>query len=299
MSNRNWFYASEGQQKGPLPEGQLRDLIARGAVRSDTLVWTEGMAGWQKAGEIPGLVPSAGAPPVFPVQAAGAPPQVVASGSYSGGPLSIDFGIWDFTWRSIVFAIASCFVIPVPWMLVWYLKWLIPHVRVPGRPNLSFEGTAMTVVPWFFGGIVVIIAISMIGSQALNIVTFLIEIALYWLFFKWLIANLASNGQPLGLSFIGTPWALLGWTLLSVVSFITIVGWAWVYAAMTRWFYRNIDGTRHEVIFNGTGLELLWRAIVAAIGASFIIPIPWVYRWLWQWFASQTVLVERGSQPGV
>jgi len=35
---------------------------------------------------------------------------------------------------------------------------------------------------------------------------------------------------------------------------------------------------------------------VAAIAAMFIIPIPWVYRWLWQWLASQTVLAERGTQ---
>ena len=50
MSNRSWFYASSGQQQGPFVEDQLRDLIARGAVRADTLVWSEGMAGWQKAG---------------------------------------------------------------------------------------------------------------------------------------------------------------------------------------------------------------------------------------------------------
>ena len=45
-----------GQQQGPFPEIQLRELIARGTVTADTLVWTEGMAGWQKAGEIPGLM---------------------------------------------------------------------------------------------------------------------------------------------------------------------------------------------------------------------------------------------------
>ena len=50
MASRSWFYASEGQQQGPYPEIQLRDLIARGTVTADTLVWTEGMAGWQKAG---------------------------------------------------------------------------------------------------------------------------------------------------------------------------------------------------------------------------------------------------------
>lgn len=297
MSNRNWFYASEGQQKGPLPEAQLRDLIGRGTVRADTLVWTEGMSGWQKAAEIPGLVPGAGAPPAFPQ--AGGPPQVVASGSYSGGPLSVDFGIWDFTWRSFVCSIASCFIIPAPWMIVWYLKWLIPHIHVPGRPNLSFEGTAMTIVPWFFGGVVVVIAASMSGYQSLNILVLLVEIALYWLFFKWFVGSLASNGQPLGLSFSGSFWAYLGWFALTIVSAITIIGPAWVYAAWTRWFCRNIEGTRHEVIFNGTGLEFLWRGIVAIIGFSFIIPIPWVYRWLMQWIASQTVLVERGSQQDV
>jgi hypothetical protein len=33
---------------------------------------------------------------------------------------------------------------------------------------------------------------------------------------------------------------------------------------------------------------------VAAIASIFIIPIPWVYRWMSQWLASQTVLAERG-----
>ena len=35
--------------------------------------------------------------------------------------------------------------------------------------------------------------------------------------------------------------------------------------------------------------------IVAAIASIFIIPIPWVYRWMSQWLASQTVLAERGA----
>ncbi|MBS0530945.1 MAG: DUF4339 domain-containing protein, partial [Proteobacteria bacterium] len=55
MSNRSWFFASGETQQGPYSEGQLRDFIARGTVRADTYVWTEGMAAWQRAGEIPGL----------------------------------------------------------------------------------------------------------------------------------------------------------------------------------------------------------------------------------------------------
>jgi hypothetical protein len=139
------------------------------------------------------------------------------------------------------------------------------------------------------------VGVALTGIELLSNLMFLVQIALYWLFIIWLIANLASNEQPLGLSFSGSFWAFLGWTILAVVSVITIIGWAWVYAAMTRWVCRNIQGTR-EVVFTGTGLELLWRTIVAAIASVFIIPIPWVYRWMWRWLASQTVLTERGAQ---
>lgn len=290
----SWFYASEGKQQGPFPEGQFRDLISQGVVRPDTLVWTEGMTGWQKAAEIPGLV--GGGPPMVP---AGGPP-MMASGGYAGGggegSLAVDFGILEFTWRTLVLAIGSCFVIPVPWLFVWYTNWIVPCIKVPGRPNLSFTGSAMTLVPWFFGFIVLAIAIGVIGSTLLSNLLFIAQIVLYWLLIKWMIANLASNGQPLGLSFTGTVWAYVGWSLLFAISIITIIGWAWVAAAQMRWFCRSIEGTRREIVFKGSGLDILWRGIVAAILSSLIIPIPWVYRWIMNWFASQTVLAPRGSQ---
>ena len=296
----SWFYASEGKQQGPYPEGQFRDLIAQGVVRPDTLVWSEGMAGWQKAAEIPGLVGGGGAPPMVP---AGGPP-MMGGGSYTGagytgagggGSLSVDFGILEFTWRSIVMLIGMCFIIPVPWVFVWYTKWIVSCVKVPGRPNLSFTGNAMTLVPWYFGFVVLAIAIALFGSASLNNVIFIVQVVLYWLLIKWMVANLASNEQPLGLSFTGSVWAYIGWNLLFAISIITIVGWAWVAAAQIRWMCRNIQGTRRDIIFRGSGLGILWRGIVAAILSGFIIPIPWVYRWMMNWFASQTELAPRGS----
>ena len=56
MSDRSWFYAAQGQQQGPFPEAQFRNLIARNTVTADTLVWTDGMSGWQRCGDIPGLM---------------------------------------------------------------------------------------------------------------------------------------------------------------------------------------------------------------------------------------------------
>lgn len=291
----SWFYASEGKQQGPFPEGQFRDLIAQGVVRPDTLVWSEGMAGWLKAAEIPDLIGGGNAPPMLPT---GGPPMMGGgndAGGGSAGSLSVDFGILDFTWRTLVLAIGSCFVIPVPWLFVWYTKWIVPCIKVPGRPNLSFTGSAMTVVPWFFGFIVLAIAIGYVGSQLLSNLLIIVQLVLYWLMIRWLVANIASNGQPLGLSFNGSVWAYVGWNVLFAISIVTIIGWAWVAAAQTRWFCRSIQGTRRNIVFNGSGLDILWRGIVAAILCSLIIPIPWVYRWMMSWFASQTVLAPRGA----
>ncbi len=127
----------------------------------------------------------------------------------------------------------------------------------------------------------------------------LVEIALSWFFLKWFVANLASNGQPLGLTFSGSFLGYLGWSILTGISFITIIGWAWVYVAWMRWFCRNLQGTRHEVVFIGSGLEFLWRALVTGIACIFIIPIPWMYRWMGQWLASQTILAGRDAQANV
>jgi hypothetical protein len=298
----SWFYASEGKQQGPYPEGQFRDLIAQGIVRPDTLVWSEGMAGWQKAAEIPGLIGS-GAPPMVP---AGGPPMMggggyagagyAGGGGGSGGALSVDFGILEFTWRTIVAVIGACLIIPGPWILVWYAKWIIPCIKVPGRPNLSFIGNAMTLVPWYFGAIVLAIVIAFADMPVLNNLMFIVQMVLYWLLIKWTVANIASNDQPLGLSFSGSIWAYIGWNLLFAISIITIIGWAWVVAAQLRWMCSNIQGTRRAIVFNGSGLGILWRGIVAAILFSLIIPIPWVYRWIMNWTASQTELVSRGAQ---
>lgn len=291
MAGRSWFYASEGQQQGPYPEIQLREFIAKGTIGADTLVWTEGMANWQRADEIPGLMSMPPGPPA--VSRAGAPP--VFAGAAGGGALTVDFGIWELVWRSLVFFIGLIFVIPVPWALVWYMKWIVSRIHVPGRPNLTFTGTALTAAAWYFGAIVLAIVLALTGIEWLNNLMFIVQFILYWLLIKWVVANLASNGQLLGLSFSGSFWAYLGWTVLGFISIITIIGWAWVYAAQTRWFCRNIQGTRREVTFNGIGWEFLWRFVVAGLASMFIIPIPWMYRWIARWLASQTVLVERGT----
>jgi hypothetical protein len=291
MSNRSWFFASQGQQQGPYPEAQLRELIASGAVTAETLVWSEGMAGWQKAGEIPGLLSGASGPPVIPQS--GRP--IVGTGSHGVAPLSIEFGIWEFTWRSLVLLIGTVFVIPLPWVILMYTRWIVSCVRVPQRPNLAFTGRVVDLM-WVYALLVLFIAAAWTQSQALNLALSVVEFVLYWLLLKWFVANLSSDGQPLGLRFSGSFWGFLGWSLLAVLSVITIIGWAWVYVAQLRWMCRHIEGTRRDVVFKGSGLQFLWRSIVTLLVSVFIIPIPWMYRWFGRWLASQVVLIEKGTQ---
>jgi hypothetical protein len=290
MSDRSWFFASRGQQQGPYPEAQFRELAASGTIDAETLVWSEGMTGWQKAGDIPGLLSGAGAPPAIPRP--GGP--LVSAGGYGGGPLSVEFGIWEFIWRSLVLAIGSLLVIPVPWVVLMYTRWIVSCVRVPQRPNLGFTGRLVDLT-WFYAVVILFIAAAWSQSQVLNFALTAVEFVIYWLLIKWFVANLSSDGQPLGLRFSGSFWGFLGWSLLAVLSMITIIGWAWVYVAQIRWMCRHIEGTRREVVFNGAGLEFLWRAIVTALLCLLIIPIPWMYRWMTRWLASQIAFVEKGT----
>lgn len=55
----NWYYASGGQQIGPVEEWKLQELARAGVVTADTLVWREGMAGWKPYSEA-----VSGAPPL-------------------------------------------------------------------------------------------------------------------------------------------------------------------------------------------------------------------------------------------
>ncbi len=288
----NWYYAANGQQQGPFGDAQFRDLIGNGTVRADTLVWTEGMAGWQKAAEIPGLMPSGGPPPT----PYGSPPPMMGGGTAgvaSGNAISADLPVWGLLGRAIVYVIGVTLVIPAPWVATWMYRWFVSRIRVPGRPNLSFTGQAGDIW-WVF---VLLGLSSYIGiyDNAFQIIGFILQAVLGWLVFRWVVSNLASNGQKLPITFDGSIWAFIGWQVLMVISFITIIGWAWVATAMARWICRNISGTRREVVFNATGLQMLWRTLVAVLLSFLIIPIPWILRWFARWYISQVALAPRAA----
>jgi hypothetical protein len=50
-----WFYALNGQQTGPVPVRELKELIRSGKIGPQDLVWKAGTAGWEPAGQVQGL----------------------------------------------------------------------------------------------------------------------------------------------------------------------------------------------------------------------------------------------------
>jgi hypothetical protein len=288
MSNRSWFFASQGQQQGPYPEAQFREFIARGMVGADTMVWTEGMAGWQRARDIPGLLSAVSGPPAAPYSDL----SPITANTPSGPSLRTDFGTWALLGRFLLYLVAFFVVIPLPWVVTGLYRWFVAHMRVPQRPHAAFAGKP--------GDIWYVFVILALGSYAgfihvayLQYIVFVVQAFLSWMIVRWFVTNVSPDGQQLPLTFTGGVWPYVGWHFLAFLSFITIIGWAWVLTAWMRWMCRHVVGARRQIVFNASGWQMLWRTLLFAMAMIFIIPIPWVLAWYVRWSVSQFALVER------
>ena len=47
-----WHYNDSGQQRGPVTAEEIKSLLETRKIQADTLVWSEGMADWKRAGSI-------------------------------------------------------------------------------------------------------------------------------------------------------------------------------------------------------------------------------------------------------
>ena len=257
------------------------------------------MAGWQRAGDTPGLMFGPSQPPAMPSPGSptagstgGYPSGSLEQGSAGGGPITADLGVWEMFWRSLVLGFGTAIVIPIPWVMTMYCRWFVSRVHVPQRSPLSFTGRPMELW-WYWAIIAGSVALSFTDLPYVGLITLPFELLLHWCLLKWFMPRISSEGRPLSLTFEGSPWGWIGWQLLLGLSVITIIGWAWVAAAWMRWTAQHIAGTRRAVVFTGTGLEILWRTLVFMIAAGFIIPIPWVLAWYYRWYVSQFSLVAR------
>lgn len=100
-----WYYSNDGQQQsGPVPEDQLRALIAQGRVKPEHLIWKDGLASWTRvdASELRAALPRSGA----------SAPQPKASPSQPHKSSSPWIGIAIAVAALVVLAIAAIMAIP-------------------------------------------------------------------------------------------------------------------------------------------------------------------------------------------
>ncbi len=76
-----WYYGSGGGQHGPVDEGELRAMIASGAVGPATLVWRDGMRDWLPVQALPELCGAVTGPypPYYPPPAGSTSGLAIAS----------------------------------------------------------------------------------------------------------------------------------------------------------------------------------------------------------------------------
>ncbi len=288
MADRAWYFAAGGNRQGPISEDDLHARISSGEIKADTLVWNSTMADWAKAGTVAGLMgASASAMP----PAAQALPAAAPDGGQEGQALSTHVGTWGLFGYTLLVIIGSLLVIPAPWVMTMFYRWFIPQIEVPNGKRVMFAGEAGDI--WHVFMLAALLGYAGLIHQGLPILLLPLSALFNFMMVRWVISKLRWDDHAEPLRFVGSYWGLLGWFALLWISVITIIGWAWVITAMTRWMCRNIEGSREQLSFVASGLGVLWRFVVFVIACAFIIPIPWMLAWLTRWMISQLHLSPR------
>ncbi len=89
-----WFYESNGQPLGPIPETELRRLRSEGSLTEDSRVWRMGMEDWATIGSLEELSPQPNATP-FHAEDLSAPKAARARHSSEVRPLPWSSGMPD------------------------------------------------------------------------------------------------------------------------------------------------------------------------------------------------------------
>jgi len=233
MSSDFWFLDREHKQCGPVGEDEFVKLIRRGTISRETQIWTAGMSEWRMAGQVERFAALFGVsgPPAVDGRAPSVSPTAA---------LSAALPVWGLFGRALLVMLGHLLIIPSPWTSTSFYKWLCERVSLPdGRP-LKFAGQPGDI--WY---------VFILWSIAIWIGQFpyggadrfhygeLVAVLLMWIFgvllLKWICSKVGTEDGSLRLSFEGGYLPYIGWNILLGLSFITIIGWAWVAKFMMQW----------------------------------------------------------------
>lgn len=213
----------------------------------------------------------------------------------SVGALVPSLPVWGLFGRFLLVGIGHILIVPSPWTSTLFYRFLCEHIALPDGRRLKFTGQAGDI--WY---VFIALAALFWFGQGLRYtglplyLAYLVPPATWVLMvpvIKWFCANLKSDDDRLAVAFEGGYWAYVGWNVLLILSFLTIVGWAWVAKYMMQWLCRNVRGTV-SFDFDATGFAILWRAFGIVLLSMLVIPIPWLIRWYTNWIISRMSVAQ-------
>lgn len=121
----NWYYAVGQQQQGPVTEQQLQALAKDGVITGDTLVWREGMTGWQAWRTV-------GGPVMPPVPAAATAVTATTQTAQAIRPATAEFEYAGF-WIRFCAKLIDGFIVGIPIGLLVLLAVVVAGSGVAAR----------------------------------------------------------------------------------------------------------------------------------------------------------------------
>lgn len=198
--------------------------------------------------------------------------------------------------RTLLVGLSGILLVPLPWTICWFVNWFAGEVRAGDGRTFDFHGAPQNVWAIVTAYVLMILTSAVLGvardddpdlawlvlpDLAINLALFIVG----WFFLRWAVNHLEFGGRRW--RFAGSLWGFLGWNILFYVSFLTIIGWAWVAVGLYNWMADNVQDAGGKLRFLGAGYQMLWRTIVMALWCVTIIGIPWAIRWFYAWLISQ------------
>ncbi|MEM1442018.1 MAG: CD225/dispanin family protein [Verrucomicrobiota bacterium] len=165
-----WYYASNGQQNGPISQEELISLFKNGQVQASDLVWNETMADWVPFSSVSDLNPPAvstdpggseEAPP--PMDPAPAPVTTPAPAAVTSAQTSATGEkIPTYLWQSIVLLIVCC--LPAAVVALVYSVKVEPALEAGDISGAKEASDAAKMWCWISFGLGLIFHLFIIGS---------------------------------------------------------------------------------------------------------------------------------------
>lgn len=193
----------------------------------------------------------------------------------------------------LFYYILSILIIPTGWGVSMLSGWYVSNLTFGDVRTANFTGRGSQI--WGYYTLLAVMGLLVVIPIAGVITYWFLSMRIQLAIVRWFFSHIQfSTGQ--NLRFEGSYWPFVGWVLLYSVSFITIIGWAWVLAAAMRWVCWNVLVEQEHLEFVGNGIDFLWRGIVALLGSLFIITIPWMFVWYIRWITNNILILPGNAR---